>query len=70
MNGLFSWELCVRIPFHLMDIDADHLPPKLLGNFYKCADATDQPHYVSWNPIKTEKPDFHRPEFFGEIYLI
>jgi hypothetical protein len=70
LSGLFSWELCVRIPLHLMDIDPNCLPPKLLGNFYKCADATDQPHYVSWNPIKTEKPDFHRPEFFGEIFLV
>jgi hypothetical protein len=70
VNGLFSWELCVRIPFSLMDLDSNNLPPKLLGNFYKCADATEQPHYVSWNPIKTEKPDFHRPEFFGEIYLV
>lgn len=70
LSGLFSWELCVRIPFRLMDIDPENLPAKILGNFYKCADATDQPHYVTWNPIKTEKPDFHRPEFFGEIYLV
>jgi hypothetical protein len=70
MNGMFSWELCVRIPFRLMDIDPENLPKKLLGNFYKCADATDQPHYVTWNPVNTEKPDFHRPEFFGEIYLV
>jgi hypothetical protein len=70
IDGLFSWELCVRIPFSLMDIDPENLPKKLLGNFYKCADATDEPHYVTWSPIQTEKPDFHRPEFFGEIYLI
>lgn len=70
LSGLFTWELCVRIPFHLMDIDPENLPEKILGNFYKCADATEQPHFVSWNPIKTEKPDFHRPEFFGEIYLV
>jgi hypothetical protein len=70
MNGMFSWELCVRIPLHLMGIDPENLPTKLLGNFYKCADATNQPHYVTWNPINTERPDFHRPEFFGEIYLV
>jgi len=70
MSGIFSWELCVRIPFHLMDVDPENLPEKILGNFYKCADATEQPHFVSWNPIKTERPDFHRPEFFGEIYLV
>ncbi|MBO7233161.1 MAG: hypothetical protein J6V16_08435, partial [Bacteroidales bacterium] len=27
-----------------------------------------QPHYLSWQPINTEKPDFHRPEFFGTLY--
>lgn len=70
MNGLFSWEIAVRIPFELMNIDPDQLPKTLRGNFYKCADATEQPHYVSWNPVQTQKPDFHRPEFFGEIRLI
>lgn len=70
MNGLFSWELCVRIPFELMDLNPEKLPERLLGNFYKCADATEQPHYISWNPIQTENPDFHRPEFFGEIFLV
>jgi len=70
LNGLFSWELCVRIPFRLMEVDPDNIPLKLMGNFYKCADATNQPHFVTWNPIKTERPDFHRPEFFGEIYLV
>lgn len=37
------------------------------GNFYKCADGADLPHYGSYFPIKTETPDFHRPEFFGKI---
>lgn len=37
------------------------------GNFYKCADAAELPHYGSHFPVKTENPDFHRPEFFGEI---
>ena len=67
MEGMFEWELTVQIPFSLMDIDPDNLPKKLLGNFYKCADGTDSPHFVSWSPIKTEKPDFHCPEFFGEL---
>ncbi len=69
MEGMFEWELTVKIPFDLIGIDPKNLPEKLLGNFYKCADGTDSPHYVSWSPILTEKPDFHRPEFFGELYL-
>lgn len=69
MEGMFEWELTVKIPFVLMGIDPAHLPDKILGNFYKCADGTDSMHFVSWSPIKTQKPDFHCPEYFGELKL-
>lgn len=42
---------------------------RLRGNFYKCGDATVQPHYLAWNPVTSETPAFHRPEDFGEIVL-
>ena len=67
MEGMFEWELTVEIPFKLIGIDSENLPEKILGNFYKCADGTDSMHFLSWSPIKTETPDFHRPEFFGEL---
>jgi len=67
--GTYSWELAVAIPFTLMGFDPSSLPEKIMGNFYKCADETEFPHYLSWNRINTQKPDFHRPEHFGEIYL-
>jgi len=69
MEGSFEWELTVKIPFVLMGIDPENLPEKILGNFYKCADGTDSMHFVTWSPVKTEKPDFHCPEFFGELYF-
>jgi hypothetical protein len=25
------------------------------------------PHYLSWNRIDIPQPDFHRPDFFGEL---
>jgi hypothetical protein len=65
--GDFSWSLSVEIPFSVLGINAASLPQTIAGNVYKCADATSKPHYVSWNPIKTMAPDFHRPEFFGEM---
>lgn len=68
-KGIHSWELIVAIPFSVMGLNPESLPEKIKGNFYKCADDTEFPHFVSWNPIGTENPDFHRPEFFGEIYL-
>ena len=39
------------------------------GNFYKCGDETEIPHFGSWSPINWEKPDFHRPEFFGSFII-
>jgi hypothetical protein len=39
----------------------------LRGNLYKCADKSKTPHYLSAFPVETEKPDFHRPEFFHEF---
>ncbi|MDR0429711.1 MAG: hypothetical protein LBH58_04450 [Tannerellaceae bacterium] len=68
-KGTYAWELVVSIPFQLMGLDPENMPEKILGNFYKCADGTETPHYLSWNPIDTLQPDFHRPEFFGEIYF-
>ena len=36
-------------------------------NIYKCGDDLLKPHFLSLFPINTPQPDFHRPEFFGEI---
>jgi hypothetical protein len=41
----------------------------LTANFYKCGDETKTPHYLVWNPVNTEKPDYHRPEFFGRLVV-
>jgi len=66
-KGLFSWTLTLAIPF---DVLFHHNIKSLTGktfraNFHKCGDKLTIPHYVTWNPIKTEKPDFHQPEYFG-----
>lgn len=37
------------------------------ANFYKCGDALPTPHFLSWHPIRLETPNFHCPEFFGEL---
>lgn len=66
-EGLQNWRVCIIIPFELIGIDPENLPGKIRANFYKCGDKTAHPHYVSWAPIDTPQPDFHRPEFFGEL---
>ena len=38
-----------------------------LMNLYKCGDDLSAPHFLSWSPIYTPSPDFHRPEFFRAV---
>jgi len=71
-SGDLSWTLTIAIP---LEVFINHETGSLKGrtfraNFYKCGDMLTVPHYVTWNPVLTEKPDFHRPEFFGEIVFI
>ena len=68
-GGLRTWRVGVVIPFRLIGLDPENLPGSIRANFYKCGDKTAHPHYLSWSPIDTPKPDFHRPEFFGELLL-
>lgn len=68
-NGDFVWELSVLIPVGCFQFDSIQNLTGLeaTANFYKCGDATSEPHFVTWNLIGTESPDYHRPEFFGKI---
>lgn len=68
-SGVQSWRVGLVIPFRLIGVDPEHLPASIRSNFYKCGDLTAHPHFLSWSPIFTEQPDFHRPEFFGELFL-
>ncbi len=66
------WTLFIAIPYVCFFKHPGFIAPKkqtLKANFYKCGDDLAEPHYLSWNPIQTEKPDFHRPEFFGSLYF-
>ncbi len=64
-----NWTLYAEIPKEALGFTADEkLSQQIIGaNFYKCGDETDEPHYISWNPIDTPTPNFHVPQFFGEL---
>jgi hypothetical protein len=66
-SGMFEWEMVVVIPSSIFTYNKDLNFSKLVSNanFYKCGDDTTKRHYLSWNPVKTPNPDFHRPEYFG-----
>lgn len=69
-DGLHEWDVELKIPLTLIFREqAPVFPQVLRANFYKCADKTKKPHFLSWQPIPLPKPDFHCPQFFGEIVL-
>ena len=61
------WWLAEVIPFSLLG--SDKAPERLRANFYKCGDKCDEPHFLSWSPVDLPAPNFHCPEFFGEVIL-
>lgn len=68
-----GWEVSYKIPkaFVQLYFPAFELTPgKIIwANCYKCGDLTVQEHYLSWNPITQEEPNFHLPEYFGKMIL-
>ena len=43
---------------------------ELRGNVYKCGDLTDHLHYLAWNPVTSDTPDYHRSCDFGRMMLL
>lgn len=40
------------------------------ANFNKCADESSNPHWITWNKIDLPQPQFHRPDYFGELQFV
>ena len=66
IGDFISWGMSIHIPASIFGLDT-FAGKAIRGNLYKCADKAETPHYLSAFPIETEKPDFHRPEFFQEL---
>jgi hypothetical protein len=65
-----AWRVEYKVPLALFQrLYAEEIRPghRAAANFYKCGDETEVPHYGAWSPVGTPAPDFHRPEFFGEL---
>lgn len=65
------WTIEYHVPFSLFEKYAGNIShekgDQWRANFYKCGDQTSHPHWGSWAPVNTEKPNFHVPECFQPI---
>lgn len=66
-----TWTVGYAIPIALMRRYCPVSTPKphdvWRGNFYKCADRTSHPHWLTWSPVHYPKPNFHLPKSFGVL---
>ena len=66
-GGRFFWEAGLGIPFDLIGFKGFPEGATARVNFYGCGDKCEHVRFLSWNPIVAPAPDFHRPEYFGEM---
>jgi hypothetical protein len=66
-----TWTVAYRLPFRILHAYLPVTTPapgaRWRANLYKCADESTHPHWLTWAPIESTKPDFHRPDSFGVL---
>lgn len=66
-----TWIIEYRLPLEILADYCDLTRPapgvRWKANFYKCADMTSHPHWLTWSYIDKPQPDFHRPDYFGTL---
>jgi hypothetical protein len=66
-----DWTLEYRVPINILKKYAKVAEPApgviWRANFYKCADETSHPHWLTWAPVQFPSPNFHMPEYFGAL---
>ena len=69
IRGPLTWEMGISIPVAMIcRITGAPMPGSgsvWHGNFYKCADHSSHPHWLSWQPVP--ELNFHEPAAFGEL---
>ena len=68
-----GWELSLFIPCSLIkDVFKKEFTASegtYRGNFFKCGDKTEKPHYGSFSPMGSLPPGFHNPPLFATFIV-
>lgn len=66
-----TWTVAYSIPILLLKKYCKIITPapdvEWRANFYKCADKTSHPHWLTWSPVIFPEPNFHIPKSFGRL---
>ncbi|MHC4232463.1 MAG: carbohydrate-binding family 9-like protein [Planctomycetota bacterium] len=66
-----TWTLEYAVPLNILAhyTEIEKPAPGVIwhGNFYKCADDSSHPHWITWSPVPSKTPNFHRPDCFGVL---
>ena len=67
--GNIQWELTLCIPKKVFKYHPALLfkESKAKVNFFKCGDGLPQPHFLCWNKVEAQMPEFHLSRFFKEV---
>nr|MBF0223487.1 carbohydrate-binding family 9-like protein [Desulfobulbaceae bacterium] len=65
------WIVAYRIPITVLEKYCQVISPApqavWRANFYKCADSSSHPHWLTWAPVDLPTPNFHYPQAFGRL---
>lgn len=66
-----GWQITYQVPFGFIRQLFPDFGPRgsIRANCYKCGDLTPQPHFLAWNPVDSETPNFHRSQDFGIMHF-
>ena len=66
-----AWTVAYRLPINILEHYAAVVQPApgvvWPANFYKCADDTSHPHWLTWAHVDPSPRGFHHPDAFGEL---
>jgi len=64
-----TWTIEYRIPLVMLKKYSRITYPESgitwKANFYKIAENSSNPHYLTWAPVINKEPNFHLPQYFG-----
>jgi hypothetical protein len=66
-----TWTIEYRVPFTILKKFSRIAKPQpgaiWRANFYKTASQTSNPHWITWSYVNNPQPNFHLPQFFGNL---